>query len=160
MQTSFPYIWNEKNILWQTDNGYRIATGGSDNTYLTVWTEDNVCVGHLSASLVNKKNPGNGYIEKRAKIALAEIKPSHRGQGLGLALYRALLAWLPDDVHGIYSHLPDRSNQRQVPRIYSKLKGYVIDGDHAFIDREQVPDYLKLPGRASAYRFRHPAEAV
>ena len=128
-EKKYPYIWNEKTILW--DNGeFYIATGRSDNTYLTLWDRNNKQKGAIDASIINKKDYG-----KRAKINLVRIDSGNRGSGLGQILYKVMLEWLPIDVKGIYSYLPDRSNKKQVPNIYNKLGGYVVDDDHAYIDR-------------------------
>lgn len=132
---TFPYEWQDKKILWHNAYGYRIASGNRDNTFLTIWTEDNKKVGELHASVINKKHPKHGNIERRAKISMVNIDPKHRGQHLGSALYQTLLAHLANDVAGIYSYLPDRSNRKQVPRIYARLHGYIVDEDHAYIDR-------------------------
>lgn len=128
-------LWNQKRVLWQNSSGYRIVSGNQDNTYLTLWTHDNVKVGELSAVVIQKKHPSRRVVELRAKIKCAEIRAAHRGQRLGLQLYAVMLSHLPEGVCGLYSHLPDRSNHRQVPRIYAALRGYVLDGDHAFVDK-------------------------
>lgn len=125
----YPYTWNEKLILW--DNGeYYIATGNSTNTYLTVWSSENKNVGLLDSSIINKDG------SKRAKINMVRIQPVAKGNRLGLQLYKTLLEWLPNEVKGIYSYLPDRSNRKEVPKIYNRLGGYIVDGDHAYIDKK------------------------
>lgn len=134
---AYPYQWQEKTILWRNDQ-YLIATGNSDNTYLTLWTTGNKKIGTLDVRLINKKNPNNGTLERRAKICMVDVNSKHRGQGMGVQLYRTLLAWLPADVAGLYSYLPDRYNTKQVPRIYRRLNGYVVDMDHAYVDRPAI----------------------
>lgn len=132
---SFPYTWEEKTILWHNAQGYRIASGNAEHNYLTLWTDDNQCVGSLNSSVIKKRHPGSGENENRAKINSVTINPKHRGVRLGEQLFRVLLEWLPVYVNGVYSYLPDRSNRKQIPKIYQRLGGYILDGDHAFIDR-------------------------
>lgn len=125
----YPYTWNEKTILW--DNGdYYIASGKSDNTYLTLWSSDNKNLGVLDARIITSPQR-----DKRAKINVIRLNNNAKGHGLGKMMYKVLLDWLPSNVIGIYSYLPDRSNNKQVPSIYKRFGGYVVDGDHAYIDR-------------------------
>lgn len=138
MEHTFPYVWQDKRILWHNGEGYRIASGDRDNSYLTLWTEDNKLVGRLTTSVIKKRHPTRHILETRFKINLITIEKPHRRKGLGLQLFRTLLAWMPDTISGTYSHLPDRSNHTQIPRIYRKLNGYILDEDHAFIDRPTV----------------------
>lgn len=127
--TEYPFTWNEKRILW-TNGEFYIASGNSTNTYLTLWDSENKNVGLLDSSLIHKEG------KKRAKINMVRVKSSAKGNRLGLQLYKTLLEWLPDDVVGIYSYLPDRSNRKEVPKIYNRLGGYIKDEDHAYIDRK------------------------
>lgn len=125
----YPFTWNEKRILW-TNGEFYIASGNSTNTYLTLWNSENKNVGLLDTRIINKEG------KKRAKINMVNVKSSAKGNRLGLQLYKTLLEWLPDDVVGICSYLPDRSNRKEVPKIYKRLGGYIKDDDHAYIDRK------------------------
>jgi predicted GNAT family N-acyltransferase len=130
--SKYPYTWNEKNIIW--DNGlFFIAVNNTSNpTYFTIWTDENKKIGVLALSPITKKQ------EKWMKVDTVDIDSKYRGNGLGVEVYRQALNVLPDDVKGIYSYLPNRSNTKQVPKIYKKLGGYVKDGDHAFLPKPKV----------------------
>lgn len=120
--------WNGKHVVQQIGQ-YRIAVDARGlATYVTVWTEDNKRIGSLSTR--------SGHLKGYLGIGLAELNRSHRGKGLGLAMYRALLANLDPRWQGIVSYLPDRSNRKQVPKIYRRLGGFVPKGNE---------DYMIIP---------------
>lgn len=133
-ETTYPFTWNEKTILWTNGNFY-IASGNSENTYLTLWTDDNKHIGTLSSTLITHRNKQTDKLEKRKKIDSVIIDKKYQGQSLGKQFYIELLKWSSDDIVGIYSYLPQRSNYKQVPNIYQRMNGYIVDGDHAYIDR-------------------------
>jgi GNAT superfamily N-acetyltransferase len=72
--------------------------------------------------------------EKYLGIGSAEIEPKHRGKGFGKGMYMALLKHTK--TAGIASYLPDRSNKKQVPKIYKALGGYLRDDDFAIIPKK------------------------
>jgi ribosomal protein S18 acetylase RimI-like enzyme len=123
--------WNGKHVVQQIGQ-YRIAVDTRGRaTYVTVWTENNKRVGSLST----RGNHLNHYLG----IGMADLEKPHRGKGLGLAMYRALLANLDPRWLGIASYLPDRSNLKQVPAIYRRLGGHILKGntDYMIIPRQQ-----------------------
>lgn len=132
----FPCEIHGKKVLW-SNGDYFIASGNAANTYLTLWTANNVRVGMMDTTLINKIHPVTRIAESRAKVSSIHIEPKHRGRNLGQALYKTLLQWLPAEVSGIYSYLPDRINKKQIPAIYRKFDGYVVDMDHCYIDRDE-----------------------
>lgn len=122
--------WNDKNVA-STVGDYRIVVDEpNDTTYVTVWTSDNKRVGELAT----RRTPdeiGRNYLG----ISHVEVLPAHRGYGLGLAMYNALLDNLPPKWKGIASYLPDQANQKQIPQIWKRLGGEIID-DHTVVDRK------------------------
>lgn len=121
-------IWNGKHIV-QVIGEYRIAVDTPGNaSYVSVWTPDNKMVGSLST----RGTTLNNYLG----IGKSQLEPRHRGKGLGVAMYRALLTNLNSRWQGIASYLPDRSNRKQVPKIYSRLGGFTPKGKE---------DYMVIP---------------
>lgn len=123
--------WHGKHVVQQIGQ-YRIAVDSPGRaTYVSVWTPDNKCVGNLTTR-------GGHLRDQYLGIGKAELSRAHRGKGLGLAMYRALLANLDPQWKGIASYLPDRSNRKQVPKIYRRLGGFTPKGDedHMIIPRQ------------------------
>jgi len=120
-----------KNIVYEYDD-YRIAVNNpKDAEYITLWYKEKEnkwkkC-GYLQTSTIN--NSGKKFL----KIDIIHIDPSHRGKGYGNKLYQALIDFSNEDISGIYSYLPNRSNHKQVPKIYKKYGAKTVDGDHQFI---------------------------
>jgi ribosomal protein S18 acetylase RimI-like enzyme len=94
-----------------------------------------VAVMHLGKTVGKLTTRGTQRVngERYTLIGLAEIDRKFRGQGLGLLMYKALLAHI--STRGIASYLPDRSNKQQVPAIYQRLGGEIVDGDWAIIPK-------------------------
>jgi len=57
---------------------------------------------------------------------------------MGLLLYQVALKYIRNDISGLYSYLPNRDNKIQVPNIFKRLNGYIVDGDHAFIEKKKT----------------------
>jgi GNAT superfamily N-acetyltransferase len=122
------------------DNGdYRIVVDDEDNArYITLWHKKYVkgngkwtkC-GVLDANrtTVNNDDMKGNYLS----IGSVEIDKKHRGKGFGTKMYKALFDFSSNDIKGILSYLPNRSNKKQIPRIYSKL-GAITKGDYQYID--------------------------
>lgn len=126
-----PFMWNEKVAIW-SNGGYFIAVNSLEApTYISLWTEDNIKVGCLSVAPTSRR--GQAWL----KVGSVFIERRHRGQGLAAQLYRQLLNHAPGNIAGLYSYLPDRTNKRQVPAIYQRLGGIVIDSDHAYITKQE-----------------------
>ena len=128
-ESKYPYTWNEKNIIWDNTMFFIAVNSLNNPTYFTLWTDENKKIGVLSLSLITKPQT------KWMKVDTVDIDSNYRGEGLGVELYRQALKVLPNEVDGIYSYLPNRSNTKQVPAIYKKLGGYIEDGDHAYLPK-------------------------
>jgi len=88
--------------------------------------------GRLQTDYANKKI--DGKIQQYAKVYSVEIDKAHREKGLGTRLYKSLLENLPSDVIGIGSHTENRSNKKEIPKIYRKLSAETFnDGDFELI---------------------------
>ena len=74
--------------------------------------------------------------EQWMRIEGIEIPTKYRGRGFGKQMYRVLLDHIK--TKGIASYLPDRTNKKQVPKIYKALGG-VVDGDWAYIPKSNIP---------------------
>jgi ribosomal protein S18 acetylase RimI-like enzyme len=127
-------LWNGKDVV-AFRRGYRIVVDDpNDAEYVTVWTDANKKVGSLSTRGKLPHKELNDYLN----IALADVDVKHRKQGLGLAMYKALINHMHPRWKGIASYLPDRSNKRQIPKIYQKLGGKIIDDDYMIVDRANL----------------------
>jgi ribosomal protein S18 acetylase RimI-like enzyme len=127
-------LWNGKHVVAMR-RGYRIVVDDpNDAEYVTVWTDANKKVGSLSTrgKLPHKE------LKDYLNIAVADVDAKHRKQGLGLAMYKALINHMHPRWKGIGSYLPDRSNKKQIPKIYQKLGGKIIDDDYMIVDRANL----------------------
>src|SRR5208282_4811608 len=82
--------WNEKNVVAHVGSYRIVVDDPEDAEYITAWTEDNKCVGKLSTKRQSDSGPLNDYLG----IQLAEVKPRHRGYGLGKAMYFVLMQYM------------------------------------------------------------------
>lgn len=127
-----------KNIVFD-GGGYKVAVNKVDNaSYITVWKEKKgqlVKCGVLDTHIITQTI--NGERGEYVNIDYIQIDKADRGKGLGRLLYKIQLDHSPQTVKGIISYLPNRSNKRQVPRIYKSL-GSFLDGDYEIIPRENL----------------------
>lgn len=120
--------WNDKTVVWENGSYKCVVDDPTDATHVTIWTDDNKKVGSLGTT--NKANKiGKSYLF----VDYIEISKSHRGNRLGLIMYKSLLKHLSSKWKGIASYQPDAVNKKQVPRIWNKLNAYHPD---------ENPDYL------------------
>jgi ribosomal protein S18 acetylase RimI-like enzyme len=115
-----------KNIVWENEN-YFIAFSHGDRKryYISLWDKSTgKNVGELYGSVENK-----GVPEDFVSVDNVKIDPKHRGKGLAIEMYRALIDFTDENIKGISSYLPDRINKKQVPGIWGKLGG-VIESDY------------------------------
>ncbi|MDR0768787.1 MAG: hypothetical protein LBE71_02625 [Dysgonamonadaceae bacterium] len=112
-----------KRIVWEND-GYFISATDENVPHIKLWEKKTgKNVGVLYASLNNFDVPTDFiHIDK------VEIDSKHRGKGLAGEMYHALIDFSGDKVKGIASYLPQRSNKKQVPRIWERLGGIMEDG--------------------------------
>ena len=116
-----------KKIVWEQGD-YSISVNSLPiPSYITLWYKGER-MGSFYVDLITK----NG--KKWYKVSSVHINERHKGNGLGKKMYQVLLS-IPNEIEGIYSYLPDRSNKKQIPKIYNSLGGYVEDGDYAYIPK-------------------------
>jgi ribosomal protein S18 acetylase RimI-like enzyme len=137
-RTAAPVDKNGNNVVF--DNGlYRIVVDSPNNaTYVTLWYMKDKWqkVGALHSY---KKNLWLTRIDKPHIVGLClsidyiEISPKHRGLGYAKKMYRALIDFSAPDVKGLFSYLPNRSNKKQIPRIYASFGAETID-DYQYIN--------------------------
>ncbi|MDR1122017.1 MAG: hypothetical protein LBM08_14020, partial [Dysgonamonadaceae bacterium] len=117
---------NGRQIAWENDSYFISLSHGDKQHYsVALWDKSNGAkVGELYGTLDNKDVP-KGYIS----VENVKIDARHRGQGLSVEMYQALIDFSDEDVKGISSYLPDRINKVQVPRIWKKFGG-MTEGDY------------------------------
>lgn len=120
-----------KHIVWKNDDVFICVDSIDDASYITLW-ENGKKLGALS--LEGEYNH-NGKIYR--KVSYIEIHDDLQGLGYGKRLYDVALKYLRKDIKGITSHLPDRTNKKQIPAIYKRLGSYTDDEDYEFIDRKE-----------------------
>lgn len=120
-----------KDIVWKNGNVFIVVNNVDDATYITLW-QDGKRVGALS---LQGEFTFNNKIYR--KVSYIEIHEDLQGLSYGHRLYEVALKYLRKDIKGIVSHLPDRSNKKQIPAIYKRLGSYTDDGDYEFIDRKE-----------------------
>jgi len=112
-----------KNIVYDND-GYQITVDDiNDAQYVVLWYDGDK-VGNLSVDSTRLKLSNDNDFNRYLKVSHVFIQSPHRGNGFGLLLYKTLLQYCADNVKGIISHGPNRSNKKQIPKIYKKLGGY------------------------------------
>ena len=117
------------NVVFESGD-YRIVVDSPTNaTFVTLWFKEDewVKVGTLCADVSERRFDWDSDFEKYLKISYIEIKPEHRGKKFSSKMYDALINFSNPNVKGLYSHLPDRANKKQIPRIYSKYKTVTVD---------------------------------
>ena len=113
-----------KNIVYDSGT-YRISVDSpSDAERVILWYLKNgkwQKGGVLSArksELFNNFLDRNGYY---LSIESINIDSQHRGMGHAKRMYRALADFSSPQVKGIFSYLPNRSNKKQIPKIYKSF---------------------------------------
>ena len=130
-----------KNIVYSRWGEYRIAVDNPKSvSYITLWWLDTknkwVKVGFLQARETNIKTNGRNGIY--LNVSNVHIEPKHRKKGLGYEMFKVLIDFSDDYIKGIVSYLPNRSNKKQIPKIYKKFGSFVEkDTDYQFIDFEK-----------------------
>lgn len=133
----FPVIMqdeNENHIVFESaDRRISVNQPGNANT-VVLWVKQNVKgkdhwrkAGSLYTEVKTKKLPGEIEMKNYISISSIEIDKECRGEGLGKKMYQILIDHAPEDIAGIISYTPNRSNKKQVPAIYRALGGYEID---------------------------------
>jgi hypothetical protein len=107
---------------------YKIAVNDvNDADYITLWKTD-INTGKDKKVGALKLNETDNLL----KVSEIGIDRGSRGLGLGLEMYKVALKYSSDKIKGIASYLPDRSNRKQIPKIYKKLNS-VVEGDWSYI---------------------------
>ena len=115
---------------------YKIAVDDvNDAKYITLWKTDTKTGKDIKMGYLRLNNSGDGFLS----VSEISIDKGSKGLGLGLLMYKVALKYSSDKVKGIKSYLPDRTNKKQIPKIYRKLNS-VTDGDYEFILKENNPD--------------------
>ena len=122
-----------KRIMYRAGDYLISVDSPVDAAYLVLWYKGKN-VGMLSLS--SHHFEGAPYRRVRA----TEIKPAHRGMGFGFKLYQLAMRTMSPAYAGIVSYLPERTNKKQVPRIYQKLGGHLAGADYAIIPN---PGYVQ-----------------
>lgn len=127
-----------KNIVF--DNGqYRVVVNKPDNaTYVTVWKlkkDKWTKIGEFYTHELDYTYDG----EKGTYLTVESIDldKADRGLGIGKLMYKVMLDHAAPHIKGIISYLPNRSNKRQVPKIYKSM-GAVNDGDYQIIFKGSI----------------------
>ena len=127
-----------KNIVYDTGT-YRISVDSpSDAERVILWhLKDDKWqkVGVLDtrkSELFNNFLDRNGYY---LSVNHIDIISQHRGMGHAKRMYRALADFSSPQVKGIFSYLPNRSNKKQIPKIYKSFGAKTVD-DYQYIDFE------------------------
>jgi ribosomal protein S18 acetylase RimI-like enzyme len=125
-------VFNE----YRNYNPYKIAVDDvNDANYITLWkTDTNTGKDKKVGSLKLNQTP-DGFLS----VSEISIDRNSKGLGLGLEMYMVALKYSSNKIKGIKSYLPNRSNKRQIPKIYRKLNS-VKKGDYEFIYKENNPD--------------------
>jgi len=115
---------------------YKIAVDDvNDAKYITLWKTDTNTGKDIKMGYLRLNNSWDDFL----KVSEISIDKGSKGLGLGLLMYKVALKYSSDKVKGIKSYLPDRTNKKQIPKIYRKLNS-VKDGDYEFILKEKNPD--------------------
>jgi ribosomal protein S18 acetylase RimI-like enzyme len=125
-------VFNE----YRNYNPYKIAVDDvNDANYITLWkTDTNTGKDKKVGSLKLNQTPDDFL-----SVSEISIDRNSKGLGLGLEMYKIALKYSSNKIKGIKSYLPNRSNKRQIPKIYRKLNS-VKEGDYEFIYKENNPD--------------------
>jgi GNAT superfamily N-acetyltransferase len=113
-----------KFIVWENDDYFIAVDDENDARYITAWYKSDsgsdkkigvldAWKTNLSSSFIDEEDAGS-YLSIRS----IDIDSKHRGRGIGKQMYRELLKWSDDNVKGIFSYLPNRVNNKQIPSIY------------------------------------------
>jgi len=126
-----------KNVVY--DDGYLLITVNdvNDAKYIALWDmekeDGRKKVGFLIFGDLISYNGG-----RYRRVDSIEIDDNYRyrGKGYGLKLYQYGLKYLRKDINGIFSYIPDRRNEKQIPSIYKKLNVIKSDNDdYIYVDR-------------------------
>jgi hypothetical protein len=115
---------------------YKIAVDDVNNAeYITLWKTDTDTGKDKKMGYLRLYNSGDDFLS----VSEISIDRGSKGLGLGLEMYKVALKYSSDKIKGIKSYLPNRTNKKQIPKIYKKLNS-VKDGDYEFIYKENNPD--------------------
>jgi DNA polymerase III sliding clamp (beta) subunit (PCNA family)/GNAT superfamily N-acetyltransferase len=117
-------------------NPYKIAVNDVNNAdYITLWKTDMNTGKDEKVGALKLNETSDGFLS----VSEIGIDAGSKGLGLGLEMYKVALKYSSDKIKGIKSYLPNRTNKKQIPKIYKKLNS-VEDGDYEFIYKEHNPN--------------------
>ena len=116
---------------------YKIAVDDINNAeYITLWKTDTDTGKDKKIGYLRLYENSDGFLS----VSESSIEDrGSKGLGLGLEMYKTALKYSSDKVKGIVSYLPNRTNKKQIPKIYKKLNS-VKDGDYEYILKERTPN--------------------
>ena len=116
---------------------YKIAVDNvNDANYITLWKTDTDTGKDKKVGYLRLNETSDGF------LSVSEISIDDKGSkgvGFGLEMYKTALKYSSDKIKGIVSYLPNRTNKKQIPKIYKKLNS-IKDGDYEYILKERNPN--------------------
>jgi 8-oxo-dGTP pyrophosphatase MutT (NUDIX family) len=133
---------------------YKIAVDNiNDADYITLWKTDIDTGKDKKVGALKLNEMSDNFL----KVSEIGIDKGSQGLGLGLEMYKVALKYSSDKIKGIRSYLPDRSNKKQVPKIYKKLNS-VVEGDWDVIYKNSNPDIRFDDGGAIKTTYKYSKE--
>jgi ribosomal protein S18 acetylase RimI-like enzyme len=124
------------NYMAHRGGNYKILVNSEYSpTHITLWYNNYggwQKVGALTVSISERRFSFDDDFKKYYKVSEIEIKPQHRNRGFGKMMYKILIEMRGGDIRGLYSYLPDRVNNKQIPSIYGHYKS-IIENDYEII---------------------------
>jgi ribosomal protein S18 acetylase RimI-like enzyme len=124
------------NIVARIIGNYKILIDSEESpTYISLYYKEGDNwrrVGELRASISEMRWEKSDDFEKYYKISLVSVDPEHRRKGFAKLMYDVLINTRGNDIVGMYSYLPDRSNKREIPKIWNKYNSY-REGDYEIV---------------------------
>lgn len=114
-----------KDIVWENDSYFIAVNDPEDVTFVSLWDKSKqVAVGWMYLA-PGKEPETKGYMV----VSSADIITRHRGQRLGVEMYRQAFRFLGGKYKGLASEDNQRENQKQVPSIWKRLGAQKVNGN-------------------------------
>lgn len=144
-----------KNIVWEKVDAlgdlYYITVDSPENaTYIALWVspgqEGEKKIGFLRAQPYSIQM-GAPHLPEKPWLSIkdVEIEKPYRGLGFSRLMYKALLHFASEEQVGMFSHLSNRHNTLQVPKIWDN---YISEthGDYQFVLKSKNKDRFQGGG--------------